>query len=474
VIAVPADRRALVAIDLGAESCRVSLLQWHEDRPRIQLVARFTNAVLHRTDGQHWDIEGIFDKLIDALTQCAGLVPEGIRSIAVDGWAVDYVRLDDAGHAVDQPFCYRDPRTEASQAALHRKISAERMRALTGVQVLSLNTVYQMFADAPERQRNRWLNLPEYVLYRLGARPVAERTNATHTQLMALDGTWSDEILAAVNLPLAFMPEIVSPGTDIGKVQGPIAELTAFRDTRLIAPACHDTASAIAAIPDLADDWAYISSGTWSLVGTTLRAPINSVEAAADNFTNLSGADGCICFHKNVNGMWLLRQCLETWTAAGVDFDLPALIEAASCEAPPPNVIDVDDPDLLLPGNIPARINAQFLRRGLPLYDVAPAAAPKLACLLFHSLAARYAAVLNRTSAITGKQFTRVYLMGGGSQNEFLRQLTEAATGLPVLRAGTECSTLGNFALQLTTLEHTAGPHPTSQWAALLNPLASC
>jgi len=460
----PTDRRALIAIDLGAESCRVSLLRWSNDSPSIELIHRFSNHALQSADGLHWDLPTIVDGLNAGLRQCAQLAPEGIRSIAVDGWAVDYVRLDAHGQPAANPFCYRDERTIAAEIALHERVSATRMRELTGIQLLRINTAYQLFADDAELRKLPWLNLPEYILHTLGARPVSERTNASHTQLLGLNGVWSDEILRAVELPSSAMPELVNPGTDIGKLTGPLSELSAFANTRLIAPCCHDTASAIAAVPDPAGDWAYISSGTWSLVGTLLREPNNSPRARQENFTNLAGADGSICFHKNVNGMWLVRQCIETWAAEGTQIDIVSLVEAAEHIPAFDYHLDVDDPDLLLAGRMPQRINAQLHRRNLPEFSTAPADAPTLAAFVFRSLAARYAEVLASVTEITGKQFRRLYVMGGGSQNDLLNRLTAAATGLTLAKIGTECSTTGNFAVQLATLEG----GPANKWAATL------
>ena len=462
--AKPTDRRALIAIDLGAESCRVSLLRWHNDSVRVELVHRFPNHAVEAADGLHWDLPAILSGLHEGLRQCAQLAPEGIRSIAVDGWAVDYVRLNAHGEAAANPFCYRDERTIAAEAALHERISAERMRELTGIQLLRLNTAYQLFADDAELRALPWLNLPEYVLHTLGARPISERTNASHTQLLDLNGDWCNEILQAVEVPRSAMPKLVEPGTDIGQLTGPLASLSAFANTRLIAPCCHDTASAIAAVPDPAGDWPYISSGTWSLVGTLLREPNNSARARQENFTNLAGADGSICFHKNVNGMWLLRQCIETWAAEGVQIEIASLIEAAERIPAFDYHLDVDDPDLLLAGRMPQRINAQLHRRNLPEFSTAPDDAPVLAAFIFRSLAARYTEVLSAVEEITGKQFRRIYIMGGGSQNDFLNRLTAAATGLSVAKIGTECSTAGNFAVQLATLEG----GPASKWATIL------
>jgi rhamnulokinase len=450
-VPLPSDRRALVAIDLGAESCRVSLLRWIDDKPNIQLVHRCSNNAEERADGLHWNLTYILQQLDFGLNECALIATEGIRSIAVDGWGVDYVRLDENGLALADPFCYRDERTVAAEPALHNRISSDRMRELTGIQLMRINTAYQLFADKPELHTHRWINLPEYILHRLGARPVAELTLATHSQLVALDHTWSPEIF-----------------TDIGQLTGPLTSLPAFANTRLIAPACHDTASAIAAVPDAGDDWAYISSGTWSLVGTVLDAPVNTAAARAENFTNLGGVDNTFCFHKNVNGMWLLRQCIETWSAEGTTLAVPDLVAASASVPARAYVLNVDDPDLLLQGHMPQRINAQLKSRGLPEFDPTPEHAAELASFIFHSLAARYAEVLANVATITGKHLRKLYIMGGGSQNELLNRLTAQATGLAVIRAGTECSTIGNFAVQLATLERTPGARPTALWSAKL------
>jgi rhamnulokinase len=467
----PTDQRALVAIDLGAESCRVSLLRWSSDGPAIELVHRFPNHAIDRPDGLRWDIQHILSELERGLTACATIATEGIRSIAVDGWAVDYIRLDAQSNPVADPFCYRDQRTLTSEPQLHQRLSAERMRDITGIQLLRINTAYQLFADNETARPLRWLNLPEYILHHLGGRPVSEHTNASHTQLLDLNGRWSPEILAATDTLLETAPELVAPGTDLGALSGPLSSLPAFAHTRLLAPACHDTASAVASIPDTNDDWAYISSGTWSLVGTVLTAPINTQLARSENFTNLRGVDNTFCFHKNVNGMWLLRQCLEAWNHAPTQTPLTIthLIHEAATIPPRNYTLDIDDPDLVLPGHMPDRINEQLRRRGLPELDPTPHHAPELASFLFHSLAARYAEVLLNVATITGKNLQRLYIMGGGSQNELLNRLTAEATGLEVIRAGTECSTLGNFAAQLAALEPIHQPRPTAAWAARLH-----
>jgi rhamnulokinase len=473
---LPADKRASIAVDLGAESCRVSLLRWVDGKPEITLVHRFANAPREVSGGLHWDLEMIEAGLEEGLRQCAGLATEGIRSIAVDGWAVDYVRVDVDGKALADPFCYRDERTVKAERALHRKISAERLRGLTGVQLIRINTLYQLYADRLQGlpEGRQWLNLPEYILSRWGGARVAEYTNATHTGMVELNQRqWCREIFNAAHLDLACAAKLVPPGTEVGRVSGALAQLPAFRDTVLIAPACHDTASAIAGIPATGNDWAYISSGTWSLVGTLLEEPRNGEAVAEENFTNLGAVGGRICFHKNVNGMWLVRQCIEKWAAEGRVWTVPELVAAAETVAKPHGLLDVDDPDLLLAGRMPQRINAQRVRKGLEALDEGPENAPEFASLIFHSLAARYAKVLDRVAFHSGKKLKRLFVVGGASQNDYLNRLTKEATGLEVFRGASESSTAGNIAVQMAAMEGSrdamTGAHAeqVSRWAGL-------
>jgi rhamnulokinase len=453
---LPADARASIAVDLGAESCRVSLLRWVAGKAVITLVHRFANAPREVNGGLHWDLEMIEAGLDHGLRQCAAIATEGVRSIAVDGWAVDYVRVDAEGKALADPFCYRDERTIKAERSLHRKISPERLRELTGIQLIRINTLYQLYADQLQGlpEGRQWLNLPEYILSRWGGARVAEHTNATHSQMVELyQRQWCREIFSAARLDLAGAPKLVPPGTEIGRLSGPLAELSALRDAVLIAPACHDTASAIAGVPATGNDWAYISSGTWSLVGTLLEQPRNGEAAAEENFTNLGAVGGRICFHKNVNGMWLVRQCIDKWAADGQVWTVPELVAAAASVEKPHGPLDVDDPDLLLAGRMPQRINAQRVRKGFDALDESPENAPAFASLIFHSLAARYAKVLDRVAFHSGKKLKRLFVVGGASQNDYLNQLTKEATGLELFRGAAESSTVGNFAVQLALLE---------------------
>ena len=473
----PADARALIAIDLGGESCRVSLLRWHDGVPQIEIVRRFANAPRQTGDSLRWDWEAIETGVNQGLRDCAARAPEGVASVGVDGWAVDYVRLNNEGVRIDDPFCYRDERTIEAERFLHGQIAPERLRAITGVQLLRINTLYQLVADrmAGMQKGCSWQNLPEYLLSRLGGEVVSEFTNATHTQLLDVETQeWSGEIFAAAQIDLSSTPRLVPAGTQVGTLRGPLAELPAFQDTALIAPACHDTASAIAGIAATGKDWGYISSGTWSLVGTLLDKPNNSAESAKGNFTNLGAAGGKVCFHKGVNGMWLLKQCMDEWAAAGQPWSVAELTDAAEVVGPPDGMIDLDDPSLLLHGHMLGRINAQRSRQQLPPLDISPENAPQFASLFFHSLATKYAQIFRRVETLTGKHLKRIYVVGGASRNRFLNRLTAEKTGVEVACGAPESSTLGNFAVQLASRPQTGNltqrlrADDASHWAGRL------
>jgi rhamnulokinase len=471
----------LAAVDLGAESCRVSLLRWSQGKPVIEIVHRFSSNLVDQGNGLCWDIRNICTGVEQGLRACAALVPSGIAAVGVDGWAVDYVRLNDQGEPRGNPFCYRDERTVRAEQEVNARISVDRLYELTGIQHLRINTLYQLYADGLSGmdQSIAWTNLPEFILSFLGARRVAEYTNATHTQLVALsDRTWCNEIFAASQLQLRAAPPIVPPGSDVGNLSGNLASLPAFGKTKLIAPACHDTASAIAGIPAQGDDWAFISSGTWSLIGTVLNEACVSDLARRLNFSNEGGIGGKTYFLKNVNGMWLLRQCIEQWRKEGESWTVPQLIEACAALAVPESLIDVDDPEFLLPGDMPSRINDRLRRKGKAVSD-APLKAAAMTNVIFHSLASRYADVIRDLSKITGIRFKRIYVVGGGSRNSFLNGLTSKATGLEIVTGSTESATIGNFAVQLAVLAENSSfrkgvsAQEVIKWANVLSEPAS-
>jgi rhamnulokinase len=450
----PEDLRARVAIDLGAESCRVSLLRWQGNEAQIIEIHRISNGPVRRGDFHHWPLAEILAGLNEGLRKAADSAPEGIASLAVDGWAVDYVRLDQHGAPLQNPFCYRDERTIASKARADSLLPPDEAFRLTGAQPLRINTIYQLLADAPSVANHPWVCLPEYILHWLGAPRVAEYTNATHTGLVDLrTGQWARHVFDTLNIPLDAAPPIVSPGTKLGSLRGPLTQLPAFRNTELIAPACHDTASAIAGIPADLDSTAYICSGTWSLVGTLIPRAVTTREALSALYTNQGAAAGGFCFHTNVNGMWLLKQCMDAWAASGRPSTVEDLVNGATQGPDSVGTVNVDADPLLLAGEMPRRINDELLRSGhQPIPDIA-GNEPAFARVIFESLAKRYAAALKDLEKMLDRRLARVHVIGGASRNQLLADLTSHRTGIPVTRGHPESSTIGNFAVQLASSE---------------------
>ena len=445
--------RARIAIDLGAESCRVSLLRWQGATPAIEVVHRIPNGPVHRAGGLHWPIESILAGLDEGMRKAAAAAPEGIASIAVDCWSVDYARLARDGSLLREPFCYRDERTVATKQKADGIIAPLDLYTRTGTHPQRINTVYQLMADeavgidpaAP------WAMLPEYVLYWLSGQRVAEYTNASHTGLVSLKTRdWDAEVFRRLGLSLSAAPQIVRTGTVLGPLRGPLAELEAFRRTEIIAPATHDTASAIAGIAASLDAGAYISSGTWSLVGTLTRVPVTTERAFDAGYTNIGAATGDLLFHALINSMWVLKQCMIAWDAEGRRWEIEDLVlRAADCDRDPSAVLDMDAPTLMLDTAMPARINSELARLGLePIADVA-GNEPMFARLIFESLAARYARAIANLEETLGRRLERIHMIGGATRNKLLIKLTEHRTGLPVEIGECESATVGNFAIQL-------------------------
>ena len=464
---------ARIAIDLGAESCRVSLLRWKDGRPEIEVVHRIPNGPVHRGLSLHWPLDAILAGLEEGLRKAAYLAPEGIASIAVDGWSVDYVRLAPDGQPLREPFCYRDERTISTKDAADAILSPRRIFERAGALPHRINTVYQLLADPKDRiaPDAPWVMLPEYILYWLGGRRVAEYTNASHTGLVDLKtGDWDWELFSLLDIPLDAAPPIVPAGTILGQVKGPLAELEAYRQTQLIAPACHDTASAIAGIPTSLGSTAYICSGTWSLVGTLTAAPVTTHEALDARYTNLGAATGDHCFHTLVNGMWLLKQCMDAWSAESRAWEIEELIAQAASSSFP-GVINVDAEPLLLDSDMPERINHQLWRRRWATIPDVAGNEPVFARVIFESLAARYASALEDLGKMLGRKMERIHILGGASRNKLLTELTAQRTGLAVEIGETESSTIGNLAVQLAASQAggvALSPESVRQWAQIL------
>ncbi|WP_034388934.1 rhamnulokinase family protein [Deinococcus sp. YIM 77859] len=434
-----------VAIDLGASSGRVALGTVRDGKLVVEVLHRFSNGGVPVQGGLYWDVLGLWREILHGLRLAAGHGP--IDSVGVDSWAVDYALLDEHDLLLDGVHHYRDPRTNGVMEALVAAVGRETIYDTTGIQFLPFNTAYQLAAH--ERQApgllgraRRLLLLPDLLHFWLSGRSVTERTNASTTQLYdPRRDEWAWPLLRAFALPAGLFPEIVPAGTVLGEIKPEIARETGLEATRVIAPATHDTASAVAAVPARGEGWAYVSSGTWFLVGVETPRPIMTPEALRHNLTNEAGVDGTTRLLKNVMGLWIVQECRRAW--GNVDYaELYAEAEAAPPGGP---LIDPDDPRFLPPGpDMPGRVQRFCEETG----QAVPGTRAQIVRCILESLALRTAQVLAQLEAVTGRVIHTVHVVGGGSQVHFLNGLIAEACNRRVIAGPVEATLIGNLLVQ--------------------------
>ena len=408
---------------------------------RLTAAARFANGPVRGDDGLHWDVSGLHRKALAGLRVAAAQAPTRLASVGIDSWAVDYGLLR-GGRLLAEPFHYRDERRGAEgPRRVHERVPAAELYARTGLQFLPFNTVYQLAADERAAEADRLLLVPDLLAHWLTGAAVTERTNASTTGLLSVTtGGWDDELIAALGLSRGLFTDLVDPGTTIGTLLPDVGEAVGAPGLPVVAVGSHDTASAVVGVPMAGDDAAYVSLGTWGLVGLELDAPVLTEAARAANFTHEGGVDGTIRFLTNVMGTWLLSETLRTW---GRD-DLGALLAAAADVSGRVPVFDVQDPRFVAPGDMPGRIAAWCAE-----HDVAaPADAVSLVRSIVESLAAAYADALATAATLSGRTVRQVHVVGGGSQNALLCQALADRTGLPVVAGPVEATALGNVLVQ--------------------------
>ncbi|MGO4249576.1 rhamnulokinase family protein [Paenarthrobacter sp. RAF54_2] len=442
-------RPVFAAVDIGASSGRVMLGRVSpESGVSLETIHRFPNGVVELDGGLRWDFDALFAEVLKGLTAAAAVARgngERIVSIGIDTWAVDYGLVNDAGELTAQPYSYRDERSRATVERVHAAISPEKLYATTGLQYLQFNTLYQLACE-PTLEGRQALLIPDLIAFLLTGERRTEATNASTTGLFdAVAGEWATQFLDALGLPKDIFPPLIQPGETVGTLLPGILEKTGLpADTRVVAVGSHDTASAVAAVPAEQKDFAYISSGTWSLVGVELDSPVLSEASRKANFTNERGVDGTIRYLRNVGGLWLLSECQRAWAAQGFNQSLTSLLDAASALPSGGPRINADDPAFTAPDNMPDRIRAAVRNTGAVLAD-RPAAVVR--CIM-DSLAAGYARTLADAERLAGRSVDVVHIVGGGSQNRLLCQLTADATGKPVVAGPVEATALGNVLVQ--------------------------
>jgi rhamnulokinase len=439
-----------IAVDLGAGSGRVFLGGAAPRELLIEEVRRFTYPP-RRIDGHlRWDFGRIAQESQAGLQEAAGrarALGRRVQSVGVDSWGVDYGLTDSNGALIEDPICYRDERTAGAMDAALRLMPRDKIFRRTGIQFLAINTLFQLVAHASEgfpARAARLLLIPDLVNALLTGRSVTEYTNATTTQLVnAATGAWDDDLIAAMGLPRKLFCPIVPTGATIGPLLPGIAGPAGLDGATVVAPATHDTGSAVAGTP-LLDDWAYISSGTWSLVGVERRDARIDEATAAHNFTNEGGAFGTVRLLKNSMGLWILESCRREWQTAGVDVDYGHLLEKVAAAEDSVGFIFPDDPRFLNPPSMLAAVAEQMRETG----QDAVSKPSHVAKVVLDSLALRYGSIVETIESVTGRAVRGVQIVGGGSRNAYLNQATATVTGLPVLAGPVEATVIGNVIAQ--------------------------
>ncbi|MET0932228.1 MAG: rhamnulokinase family protein [Mycetocola sp.] len=439
----------VAAVDLGATSGRVMLGHVGPNELWLEPVHRFPNGPVAGTDGLHWDATGLFRAVLTGLTEAARRQPD-IRSVGIDSWAVDYGLLSD-GRLLAEPFHYRDGRTERGVAAVHAVAPFADLYAQNGLQFLPFNTLYQFAAEGSRLlDADAALLIPDLIAHWLTGARVAEVTNASTTGLLTVDGTWNEQLIARLGFPRDLFPPLVKPGAHLGTLlPGIAAELGLDPSTPVTAVGSHDTASAVVAVPMHDSDAAWISCGTWGLVGLELECPVLSEASRAANFTNEGGVDGRTRFLHNVMGLWLLSESVRTWEReSGEAIDLPTLLGQAAAVSGPVPMFDANDPRFLNPGDMPARISAVLTEVGQPV----PRSPAEFVRSILESLADAFARAIHTASDLAKTPVGVVHIVGGGSLNSLLCQLTADRAGLPVLAGPVEATAIGNVLIQARTV----------------------
>lgn len=439
----------MAALDLGAESGRVFVGVSEGDRLRIEEIYRFSNEPVRYNGELHWDIGRLWFEILRGLHEIGGRGLQ-LSSIGLDAWGVDYALLGKGGRLLENPFHYRDRRTTGVMKKVHQKISRESIYKITGIQFMPINTLYQLYVhneQSPDLLQitEHLITIPDLFNFWLSGEICSEYTNASTTQLLDVrTRSWSQELIDALNFPSHIFGPIVSPGSVLGPLRSEVTNAAACGDPILVAPACHDTGSAVAAIyPE--GEAVFLSSGTWSLIGAEIPSPVTTDAAFQRNFTNEGGTFGSYRLLKNIAGLWLIQRFRLDWSALHGTLSYSALVDHAA-EAPGFRYfIDPDDVSFLSPENMVSAIDAYLTATEQAL----PPTPGAYARTIFEGLAQRYRVVLQELEELTGKTYTAIRAVGGGARNALLNQLTADATGRRVVAGPFEAAVLGNLAMQM-------------------------
>ncbi|MER3410692.1 MAG: rhamnulokinase [Thermoleophilia bacterium] len=440
----------MVAVDLGAQSGRVAVARLEDGRLSLCEVHRFANAPVRAGGTLYWDILALYGGVIQGLRRAAGETDGRVESVGVDTWGVDFALLDRAGRLLGNPVHHRDGRSARGMAYALSRFPARALYERTGIQLMPINTLFQLAAMAeagdPTLDAARtFLLVPDLLHYWLCGEVGCERTNATTTACLDLrQGAWARDLLAALGIPAAIFPQLVPPGARLGPLREDVAEETRLDRAEVVAPATHDTASAVAAVPFRQQGSAYVSAGTWSLVGVERLQPAIDERTFAANLTNEGGVGGTVRLLRNVTGLWLLHECRRTWAEEGREWGYEELLALAEEAAPLRSLVDPDHPSFVPPGDMPARIRSFCAATGQPV----PETPGEVVRCALESVILGQRRALELLRAAAGADPAEVHVVGGGARNRLLCQWTADAAGLPVLAGPEEATLVGNACVQ--------------------------
>ena len=438
-----------LAIDLGAESGRAIIASLDGDRLRLNEVYRFSNGPVRLNDGLHWDVLRLWQEIKTGIF-LAVKAGQKIDSLGLDTWGVDFALLDRNGSLLSNPFHYRDTRTDGMLADAFRRMPRSEIFAKTGIQFMQINTLYQLLAMAIQKSplldvAETFVTIPDLFNYWLSGELTNEFTNATTTQCFdPIQRNWALPVLQAMDVPVKLFKPVTESGTPIGKLKPQIAEETGSGGVQIILPACHDTGSAVVAVPAKNQDFAWISSGTWSIMGVEVQQPCVNAEALSYNFTNEGGVFETWRLSKNIMGLWLIQECKHAWARHGDDLSYDELTAMAVSAKPFMAVIDPDDERFLHPGDMPARIRSYCL----DTKQAVPNSKGEIIRVALEGLALKYRWVLERLEELEARRFSPIYIIGGGTRNRLLNQFTANATQREVLAGPVEATAIGNVLMQ--------------------------
>jgi rhamnulokinase len=445
------SERRYIAVDLGAESGRVMLGVVSADKLQIEEIHRFSNGPIEQDGSLRWDFERLVSEIKTGIGKAAKQAGGEVAGIGVDSWGVDFGLLDEKGKLIENPYHYRDSRTNGMLEKAFELMPRREIYEHTGIQFMQLNSAYQLLsmrlADSPVLAKtNRLIFIANLVSYFLSGNPCAEYTLASTSQLMDMrTGKWSRAIFEKMNLPIGIMPDVIGPGKIIGKLTKKVAGEIDCGEIPVIAVGSHDTASAVAAVPaDEKTNWAYLSSGTWSIMGIETPKTIINDKTFAHQFTNEGGVEGTIRLLKNIMGLWLVQECRRQWQKEGEDLSYAQLTAMAEKAGPFAATVNIDTGEFLAPGDMPRRINEHLTKnRQQPINDKG-----QMVRVLLECLAMKYREEMERLEELTGKKVDCLHVVGGGSQNELLNQLTASAIGKKVIAGPVEATAVGNVLMQ--------------------------